>query len=85
MVSASLHAVIPQDNVEAHMWLNLAASRLSAADRERTVATRDRVAERMTLADLSEAQASFGMIADQNDDRAARAGPQPTQRRRLQR
>ena len=47
---------VPQDNVEAHMWLNLAASRLSGADRERTVATRDRVAERMTPADLSEAQ-----------------------------
>ena len=47
---------VPQDNVEAHMWLNLAASRLSGADRERAVATRDRVAERMTPADLSEAQ-----------------------------
>ena len=29
---------------------------ISGADRERTVATRDRVAERMTPADLSEAQ-----------------------------
>ena len=47
---------VPQDNIEAHMWLNLAASRSSGADRERTVATRDRVAERMTPADLSEAQ-----------------------------
>ena len=47
---------VPQDNVEAHMWLNLAASRSSGADRERRVATRDRVAERMTPADLSEAQ-----------------------------
>ena len=47
---------VPQDNVEAHMWLNLAASRLSGADRERTVGTRDRVAEQMTPADLSEAQ-----------------------------
>ena len=47
---------VPQDNVEAHMWLNLAAARLSGADRERSVATRDRVAERMTPADLSEAQ-----------------------------
>ena len=34
---------VPQDNVEAHMWLNLAAARLSGADRERSVATRDRV------------------------------------------
>ena len=47
---------VPQDNVEAHMWLNLAASRSSAADREQLVATRDRVAERMTPADLSETQ-----------------------------
>ena len=38
------------------MWLNLAASRSSGADRERSVATRDRVAEQMTSADLSEAQ-----------------------------
>ena len=47
---------VPQDNVEAHMRLNLAASRSSGADREGSVATRDRVAERMTPADLSEAQ-----------------------------
>ena len=47
---------VPHDNIEAHMWLNLAASRSSGADRERTVAARDRVAERMTPTDLSEAQ-----------------------------
>ena len=47
---------VPQDNVEAHMWLNLAASRSSGADRERSVGARDRVAELMTPADLSEAQ-----------------------------
>ena len=47
---------VPQDNVEVHMWLNLAASRSSGADREGSVATRDRVAERMTPADLIEAQ-----------------------------
>ena len=47
---------VPQDNIEAHMWLNLAASRSSGADRERSVGVRDRVAERMTPADLSEAQ-----------------------------
>ena len=46
----------PQDNIEAYMWLNLAASRSSGADRERSVGVRDRVAERMTPADLSEAQ-----------------------------
>ena len=45
-----------QDYVEAHMWLNLAVSRSSGSSRERTVATRDRVAEQMTPADLSDAQ-----------------------------
>ena len=47
---------VPQDNVEAHTWLNLAASRLTGEQREEVVTARDRVAERMTPADLSEAQ-----------------------------
>ena len=47
---------VPQDRAEAHMWLNLAASRSSGADRERSVGARDRLAERMTPADLREAQ-----------------------------
>ena len=47
---------VPQDNIEAHMWLNLAASRFTGEQRERTVAARDVVAARMTSADLSEAQ-----------------------------
>ena len=47
---------VPRDNVEAHMWFNLAASRSSGEQRERTVTTRDAVAERMTPADLREAQ-----------------------------
>ena len=47
---------VPQDNVEAHMWLNLAASRSSGEQRELPVPRRDAVAERMTPADLSEAQ-----------------------------
>ena len=47
---------VPQDAVEAHMWFNLAASRLSGADRERSVGARDRVAGPMTPADLNEAQ-----------------------------
>ena len=38
------------------MWLNLAASRFTGEQRERTVAARDVVAARMTSADLSEAQ-----------------------------
>ena len=52
---------VPQDNIEAHMWLNLAASRSTGQQRERTVAARDRVAERMTPADLSEAQRRAGV------------------------
>ena len=47
---------VPQDNVEAHTWLNLAASRLTGEQREEVVTARDRVTERMTPADLSEAQ-----------------------------
>ena len=47
---------VPQDNVEAHMWLNLAASRLTGVEHEQAVATRDGVAARMTPADLREAQ-----------------------------
>ena len=47
---------VPQDNVKAHMLLNLAASRLTGEQREEVVTVRDRVAERMTPADLSEAQ-----------------------------
>ena len=47
---------VPQDNVEAHMWLNLAASRSSGEQRERAVTARDAVAEQMTPANLSEAQ-----------------------------
>ena len=45
-----------QDDVVAHMWLNLAASRSTGEDREERMNWRDEVAERMTRADLSEAQ-----------------------------
>ena len=47
---------VPQDLVEGHTWLNLAAARLTGEQREEAVTARDRVAERMTPADLSEAQ-----------------------------
>ena len=47
---------VPQDLVEGHTWLNLAASRLTGEQREEAVTARDRAAERMTPADLSEAQ-----------------------------
>ena len=46
---------VPQDYVEAHMWLNLAASRLTGEARENAVRGRDDVARRMTPDDLSEA------------------------------
>jgi len=32
---------LPQDDVQAHMWLNLAASRSAGADWERMVQARD--------------------------------------------
>ena len=47
---------VPQDFVEAHRWYNLAASRLTGDQREEAATDRDAVAERMTPADLSEAQ-----------------------------
>ena len=47
---------VTQDDIEAHMWLNLAASRSSGEERERAVAARDAVAARLTPADLHEAQ-----------------------------
>ena len=48
---------VPRDDIEAHMWLNLAVSRSSGADRELWVAAREGVAELLlTPADLSEAQ-----------------------------
>ena len=47
---------VPQDYVDAHTWLNLAASRFTGELRERVVTARDAVAERMTSADRSEAQ-----------------------------
>ena len=47
---------VSQNLVEGHTWLNLGASRLTGEQREEAVTARDRVAERMTPADLSEAQ-----------------------------
>ena len=48
-----------QDYVEAHMWLNLAASRFSAAEtrnRDQAIRDRDHVAAKMTPAQVAEAQ-----------------------------
>ncbi len=48
---------VPQDYAQAHMWYNLAASRLPPGDtRDIAVKSRDNVAMRMTPAQISEAQ-----------------------------
>ena len=48
---------VPQDYVQAHMWLNLAASRHPPGeDRDDAVKNRDWVAKGMTPAQISEAQ-----------------------------
>ncbi len=48
---------VPQDYVQAHMWFNLAASRLPPGEkRDKAAKNRDTVAERMTPAQISEAQ-----------------------------
>jgi TPR repeat protein len=50
---------VSQDNIQAHKWLNQAAARASASEhqlRELAVAGRDRVAARMTAAQIAEAQ-----------------------------
>jgi TPR repeat protein len=47
---------VPQDFVEAHKWLNLAASRASAAYQRTYAETRDRVAKKMTRAQIADAK-----------------------------
>ncbi len=48
---------VPQDYVQAHMWYNLAASRLPpGSDRDRAVKNREFIAEKMTPAQIAEAQ-----------------------------
>jgi hypothetical protein len=47
---------VPQGYVQAHMWFNLAASRLTGEDRERAVRGRDIAADELTPDDLSEVQ-----------------------------
>ena len=50
---------VPQDFVQAHKWYNLAASRTSSSDpdlREKAVRSRDRIATRLTPAQLARAQ-----------------------------
>ncbi len=48
---------VPKDYAQAHMWLNLAASSFPPGkDRDRAAKNRDIVAERMTPAQISEAE-----------------------------
>ena len=48
---------VPQDYVQAHMWTNLAASRMTAGEgRERAVENRDALAGQMTPAQRADAQ-----------------------------
>ena len=54
---------VAQDLVQAHKWYNLAASRASSSERERrqkAVRGRDRVASRLTSAELAKAQRLAG-------------------------
>lgn len=48
--------VISQDSVEAHQWLNLAASRVSAENYREYAERRDAAARSMTLQQVTEAQ-----------------------------
>ena len=52
----SLGRGVPQDYVLAHMWYNLAASRMTGEQRESAVENRDRAADQLTPAALNEAQ-----------------------------
>tara|TARA_B100001123_G_scaffold276256_1_gene307312 strand:+ start:1912 stop:2112 length:201 start_codon:yes stop_codon:yes gene_type:complete len=47
---------VPQDHVQAHLWFNIAASRMTGEARETAVSNRDIVTSQLTPADLSEAQ-----------------------------
>jgi hypothetical protein len=48
---------VPQDYAQAHMWFNLAASRFPPGeDRVKAVKKRDKIAKRMTPAQISKAQ-----------------------------
>ena len=47
---------VPQDYVQAHKWFNIAASSAEADDREKSAASRDRVAALMPPRQIAEAQ-----------------------------
>jgi TPR repeat protein len=52
----ALGEVVTRDYVQAHIWMNLAASRASGDDQERYARTRDSLAGVMTAEQLTEAQ-----------------------------
>jgi TPR repeat protein len=47
---------VPQDYVQAHMWLNLAAAHSNGADQQQYSQPRELVANKMTQAQVAEAQ-----------------------------
>ena len=47
---------VPQDNVRAYMWVNLAAVHMTGDEQKQTVENRDDVARRMTPAQVAEAK-----------------------------
>jgi len=47
---------VPQDNVEAYKWLNLATTYADASEREQNAEVRDTVAERLTPEQRTEGQ-----------------------------
>ena len=49
-------AGVPQDYAEAHMWANLAASRMTGERRDLSVKNRDITAAKMTAEQIAEAQ-----------------------------
>ena len=47
---------VPQDYVQAHKWVNLAASRTTTRKAEDYRVARDKLAEKMTASQVAEAQ-----------------------------
>jgi hypothetical protein len=47
---------VPQDNVRAYMWVNLAAVHMTGDEQKQAVENRDDVARRMTPAQVAEAK-----------------------------
>ena len=55
-VFAEGRGIVPQDEVQAHVWFNVAAAQASGEDRARYEAARDAITERLTSDRLAEAQ-----------------------------